>query len=165
MPVLCKGCGNTLVTSAWTNQCVFCGRKANAFRAGRGSQVWTRRGAVRVGQRKVAKAASARYAMTWQEAEIVACEWMRKNGYRDAALTSSGADGGIDIVARKAVAQVKHHSRPVGVGEVQRLSGIARATGKRGLFFSAAGFTPKAAAWARDNAIEMYRYPPVERLK
>lgn len=59
--------------------------------------------------------------LTWQEAESTACQWMRKNGYPDARLTQPGADGGIDVASSKAVAQVKHHSKPVDRPDVQQL--------------------------------------------
>jgi Restriction endonuclease len=58
---------------------------------------------------------------------------------------------------------VKHHAKPVGVGEVQRLFGISQAEGKVPLFFSANGFTPAAAKWAQDHKVECYVYPPVRR--
>jgi hypothetical protein len=90
---------------------------------------------------------------------------MQRHGYRDAALTRSGADGGIDVTSKKAIAQVKHHSKAVGLAEMQRLSGIANSTGRKALFFSTAGFTPKAMEWARRHGIEMYRLPSVSRIR
>lgn len=107
--------------------------------------------------------ALASSSLTWQQAEHVALDWMVKNGYRDASLTKGGADGGIDITSRKGVAQVKHHVKPVGLGEMQRIFGIAQATGRKALFFSSAGYTPKAKQWAREHAISLYRFPPVRR--
>jgi hypothetical protein len=75
---------------------VFCGKKANAFRAGLGRQRYTRRGQRKAALREIAGTAQHAAAMSWQEAEVVACDWMRRNGYRDAALTQPGIDGGID---------------------------------------------------------------------
>lgn len=102
--------------------------------------------------------------MTWQQAEEFACKWMVKNGYRDAVVTAAGPDGGVDIRARKAVGQVKHHAKPVGLAEVQRLAGIARPERKKALLFSASGVTAAALTWARKNDIECYAYPPMRRL-
>lgn len=48
--------------------------------------------------------------LTWQQVEHACCMWMRANGYPDVRLTRFGADGGIDIESREAVAQVKHQS-------------------------------------------------------
>lgn len=113
--VRCKGCGRDLVTSGWTGRCIFCGKKANAFRAGMGKQKYTGRGQRKTVARTLTDEAITSARMTWQQAELVALDWMVKNGYRDAALTRSGADGGIDITSRNAIAQVKHHIKPVGL--------------------------------------------------
>ena len=207
----CKGCGRDLVTYAFSGRCVFCGRKANVFRAAMGEQPLTRRGAVKAARKQVkkkvreaerradaaqraktaqraereraqaelraererAKAAlraeaeerQARVAgLTWQQAERLACEWMRANGYPDARLTASGADGGVDVQSLRAIGQVKRHSKPVGLAEMQRIHGIAQSVGKNALFFSTGGFTPKAKGWASAHHIEMYEMPPVRRI-
>jgi hypothetical protein len=55
----CKGCGRALVTSYWSGNCVFCGRKANVFRASAGKQTFTRRGAARAARKQVAERAEA----------------------------------------------------------------------------------------------------------
>jgi hypothetical protein len=86
---------------------------------------------------------------------------MRKNGFRDAALTRQGADGGVDIAARRGLAQVKRWEKPIGLPEVQRIYGIAHAAGKEPLLFSQAGFTPRALEWANQHAVACYRFPPV----
>lgn len=161
--VRCKNCRRDLVTSGWTNRCVFCGKKANSFKASLGTQAFTKRGQQNAATAAVVKEATSASYMTWQQAEHVALDWMIKNGYRDASLTKSGADGGIDITSRKAVAQVKHHQKPVGLGEMQRMFGIAQATGRKALFFSSAGYAPKAKEWAQAHGIVLYRFPPVRR--
>ncbi|MEU6559093.1 restriction endonuclease [Nocardia nova] len=104
------------------------------------------------------------HGMTWQAAEILACEWMQKNGHRGAALTPPGADGGIDVESLRTIAQVKHHASRVGLSEMQRLYGIAHSTGKNALFFAASGYSAKALEWARKHQIECYTYPPVKRV-
>ncbi|WP_100350487.1 restriction endonuclease [Luteimicrobium subarcticum] len=64
---------------------------------------------------------------TWQEAEAAAAHFMRQYlGCTDATTTARGSDGGLDIRARGAVAQVKHHARPVGRPDIQRLVGPRR---------------------------------------
>lgn len=178
--VTCKGCGQELITSARSGRCVYCGRKANLFRAAAGTQTFTQRGAVKKARRaireqaeRISVTASVHIqksppdplgGMTWQEAEVAACNWMRLHGYWGARLTPKGADGGIDIVSPVAIAQVKHHAKPVGLGEMQRIHGIARSVHKRALFFSFAGFSPKAREWARAHRIKMYRYPPFRKV-
>lgn len=159
---MCKSCGKPLITTVSVSRCVFCGRKKGIFQ--QSDVMWTRRGAQRKAQRVVASHALASAEMTWQEAEVVCCEWMKGNGYRDARLTGTGADGGVDITSRKAIAQVKHHATAVGLAEIQRLYGIATASGKKALFFSCSGYTKAAIAWARTHGVECFRYPPVAQV-
>jgi HJR/Mrr/RecB family endonuclease len=161
----CKGCRRTLVISGWTSRCMFCGRRAGAFRAALGTTKYTRRGQRRAVARTLLDEATASAAMTWQQAELLALDWMVRNGYRDAALTRGGADGGVDITSRRAIAQVKHHAKPVGLGELQRMSGIAVSMKRPALFFSSAGYTPKATEWARRHGVELYQFPPVRRIR
>jgi len=104
-------------------------------------------------------------AMSWRVAEAIVRDWMKQNGYRDARLTPSGPDGGVDVVASGAVAQVKHHAKPVRLPEVQRIYGIAVAERKKALIFASAGFTPAAREWASRHRVECYRFPPVRRVK
>lgn len=121
-------------------------------------------------QRKLAKlqrmpVSDAPQNMTWQAAEMMACEWMKKNGHWGAKQTPAGADGGIDIESISSIAQVKHHSSPVGLGEMQRLYGIAQSRRKKALFFSASGYSAPALEWAKKHRIECYTYLPVTRVK
>jgi hypothetical protein len=179
--VRCKRCGNPLIMTSG-GKCRFCGARAGLLRAMAGKTTYTRRGAERYLSQLEQKALSAALArteaasaspaarpvlanLTWQQAEQLSRDWMAKHGYRDAMVTPSGPDGGVDVVARKAIAQVKHQAKPVALAEVQRLYGVAKATKKKALFFSAAGYTPVALKWATDNGVECYQYPPVRRAE
>lgn len=71
---------------------------------------------------------------TWQDAEVLAAEHMRGIGFLDAHTTPPGVDGGIDVLAQRAVAQVKFHATPVGAPSVQQLAGIASARKVTGVF-------------------------------
>lgn len=96
----------------------------------------------------------------WQAAEVDAMEWMRRNGYSDASLTKQGADGGLDVVSRRAVAQVKHQRKPVGSQAIQRLKGAASSSGYSGrepLFFSAYGYSAQAMREAREIGVTLYQ--------
>jgi hypothetical protein len=87
---------------------------------------------------------------------------MRYMGYRDAELTGSGPDGGLDDVADGAVAQVKFQAHTVGAPELQRLFGArVHATHRQLLFFTGTGYSPKAAAYAADAGIALFTYDPV----
>lgn len=187
--VKCKHCGNPLYLTLG-GKCRMCRRQPGFFRSIAGTTTLTQGGAERAVRRKnsneiqrlkseigrvereAARDIQSLYqtpvtdgihGMTWQAAEILACQWMRKNGYRGAEVTPPGADGGIDVESKDAIAQVKHHAAPVGLGEMQRLYGISVSTGKAALFFAASGYSPKALTWARRHRIECYTYPPVTR--
>lgn len=121
----------------------------------------TRKGGIKKARRLIMDNAIASAVMTWQEAEMVCCDWMTRHGYPDARVTPAGADGGVDITSKKAVGQVKHHAKPVGIADVQRLYGVAVGSGRKALFFSGKGYTKQALAWARQNGVECYRFPPV----
>lgn len=137
-----------------------------------GEKTFTRKGAVRVLKRDI-KAEEKRLSklqtrlnvsvgvgMTWQEAERLACKWLISRGYRDAAVTAAGADGGVDIRSRKVVAQVKHQVKAVGVAEVQRLAGIAGHDGKKGFLFSSGGFTRPAIERAKAMGVILVTFEP-----
>ncbi|MDV7091081.1 hypothetical protein [Rhodococcus opacus] len=47
------------------------------------------------------------YITTPEAAELNAAARMRELGYPDARVTGRGADGGVDVVSDRAVAQVK----------------------------------------------------------
>ncbi|SNT46724.1 Restriction endonuclease [Rhodococcoides kyotonense] len=164
-----------------SGKCRTCGKQAGFFRQLGGTSTFTQKGAVKDLQRKIDKVQSeldtdpqdlyaipvtdSPHGMTWQAAEQMTRDWMKKHGYRDAELTPPGADDGIDITSRRAIGQVKHHAKPVGMSEMQRIHGIAVSRRKKALFFSANGYTPKALAWADQHKIECYVYPKVTRVR
>jgi hypothetical protein len=80
---------------------------------------------------------------------------MRGLGFTDAQLTAAGADGGIDVMARDAVAQVKHYSQPIGVGPVRELRGVADAH-QHLLFYASGGYTAAARQFADDRRIALF---------
>lgn len=93
-----------------------------------------------------------------RDAELVAAEWMRYLGFADAVATAVGADGGIDVVSARAVAQVKLEGKPTGRPTVQQLHGVAVHEGKTGVFFAAAGYTPQARTWAQTSGTVLFRF-------
>lgn len=96
-----------------------------------------------------------RYVADWKAAEELARDAMKLLGF-DAYLTKSGSDNGIDVIAREAVAQVKDYGNPVGRPDVQRLIGAAE--GRRMLFFTRTGFSPKAVDCAERNKVALFQY-------
>ncbi|MEV4680450.1 restriction endonuclease [Streptomyces kurssanovii] len=97
----------------------------------------------------------ARAIRTWQDAELAAVDHMRGLGFTDAQVTAAGADGGIDVIARDAVAQVKHYSQPIGVGPVRELRGVADAH-QHLLFYASGGYTAAARQFAEDRGIALF---------
>lgn len=93
--------------------------------------------------------------MDWRLAERIACEWLQSNGFTDAAVTASGADGGVDVVSSSLVAQVKAHSKPVGRPPIQNIHGIAVSSGRCSAVFSTSGYSPQALDWATGNGVAL----------
>jgi hypothetical protein len=93
-----------------------------------------------------------------RDAEAAACTWMQEHGFADARLTARGADGGVDVVAVAAVAQVKAEVVPAGAPVVQQLAGIAAARRVAGLVFALAGFTQAARRFAAEAGIALFTF-------
>lgn len=92
------------------------------------------------------------------KAESAMAEWMRHHGFPDADVTPGGADGGIDVVANRAIAQVKTHMKSVGRPDVQRLVGAAVDRQKTLLFFSHSGFSANASQYAEDAHVALFNF-------
>jgi hypothetical protein len=82
---------------------------------------------------------------------------MRHRGFVDACRTADGPDLGLDVVASRAVAQVKAHMVPVGSPDVQRLRGAAH-RGEIAIFFSLTDYTPAAYAFAEAAGVALFRF-------
>ncbi|MEV5571101.1 restriction endonuclease [Spirillospora sp. NPDC052269] len=86
----------------------------------------------------------------YEDAERTGAAWLRRFGYRDAQVTKKGKDDGIDVIAVRAIAQVKWwRTKNVGISDVQRLPGAAK-VGQLCFFFAAKGYTREALKWASD---------------
>ncbi|WP_158778754.1 restriction endonuclease [Streptomyces cellulosae] len=97
----------------------------------------------------------ARAIRTWQDAELAAVDHMRNLGFTDARVTGDGADGGIDVIARDAVAQVKHYSQPIGVGPIRELRGVADPHHHL-LFYASGGYTATARQFADERRVALF---------
>ncbi|MET8412046.1 restriction endonuclease [Streptomyces sp. NPDC005195] len=92
---------------------------------------------------------------TWQDAELAAVDHMISLGFTDARVTGAGADGGIDVIARDAIAQVKHYSQPIGVGFVRELRGVADSH-QHLLFYASGGYTKSAQQFADERRVALF---------
>ncbi|MER7485122.1 restriction endonuclease [Streptomyces sp. NPDC126497] len=93
-----------------------------------------------------------------RDADLVAVDWMRSLGFTDAVATPVGADEGIDVLAERAVAQVKKEGSRTTRPTVQQLHGAATAKQRAAPFFSMAGYTPPAITWASHQDIALFPY-------
>ena len=92
----------------------------------------------------------------WKQAEAAACAWLRHMGFKDAKVTPTGKDAGVDVVARKVVAQVKWELTRVGRPQLQQLQCAAAQARQKGAFFSRSGYTADARAWAETAGIAAF---------
>ncbi|WAC50470.1 restriction endonuclease [Frigoribacterium sp. SL97] len=94
---------------------------------------------------------------TWQMAEELAQGHMQALGFTDARRAPNGPDGGVDVVAATAAAQVKHLSVPVGAPLVQQLRGAAHRL-EHAIFYSKSGYTAAAVRFAREHRVALFAY-------
>ncbi|KAA1375981.1 restriction endonuclease [Aeromicrobium fastidiosum] len=99
------------------------------------------------------------YVSTWQQAEENAAAWVRHWGWTDARVTETGPDGGIDVIGRGVVAQVKFKSSQTGAPDIQRLYGASyKHPGSQLIFFSGSSYSKKAIEVADEIGIALYTY-------
>ncbi|KRC42720.1 restriction endonuclease [Oerskovia sp. Root22] len=98
-------------------------------------------------------------------AERMAAHAMRGMGYPDAQETPVGPDGGVDVRASHAIAQVKWRAAQTGRQEIQALVG---ARGRNHylhlLFFSASGFSQQAVEYGEMMEVALFTFNVVGGL-
>lgn len=99
-----------------------------------------------------------RLLRSYRDAEQAAAEWMTYLGFGLAYRTPDGADGGLDVIAARGVAQVKMEALPTGRPVIQQLHGCAVVEKKAGVVFSLAGFTLDAIAWADRADLALFQF-------
>lgn len=98
--------------------------------------------------------------ISWQDFELLVGQLFRRRGYA-VVETAGGADGGIDLVARRdgerVLIQCKHwRSRDIGVAVVRELFGVVAARkADGGAVVTGGRFTPEAVGFAREVNIEL----------
>ncbi len=104
-----------------------------------------------------------------RDAEVLARDWLRFLGWRDAEVTPPGPDGGVDVRAAGLVAQVKMELQTTGAPVLQQLFGVAAAEGLasrtsgsgetvRAAVFSLRGFTRQAVLFAETAAVALFEF-------
>jgi hypothetical protein len=94
-------------------------------------------------------------AQDWAESN--ACAWLRYQGFVDADVVADPDGTGVNIRGSEVLAQVKFTAKPGSVDEVKALNALMLATKRKGFFFSVAGFTDEAIAWADQGDVVLLR--------
>lgn len=100
---------------------------------------------------------SPRFCGSPRDFEKAARDWIASWGFADACVTVDGPDGGIDVAAVGAVAQVRAWMTPIGLGEIQRLKGAAH-DGRAAFFFSLMDYTKEARDFADRADVRLFRF-------
>ncbi|WKB50841.1 restriction endonuclease [Eleftheria terrae] len=141
------------------------------FLAGAGLSAWQRhRG--RSLAASVASSESTRPLedISWQQFEQLVGEAFRQQGYSVIERGGAGADGGIDLVLRKAgrkyLVQCKQwKSTRVGVAVIRELYGVMKASAADGGFVVTSGrFTDEARAFAKQQAVVLIEGAQLETM-
>jgi TPR repeat protein len=98
----------------------------------------------------------AQYNLSPRDAELISAKWMRYWGYFDAKATPVGPDGGLDVIASRAVAQVKYRNVKTSRTEINEFHGSAEGSGKDELYFSLSGYTQQALDRASEKSIALF---------
>jgi len=105
--------------------------------------------------------AEAIAGMSWAEFEVLVGEAFRRRGYQVVETGGGGADGGVDLVLRKAGEKVfvqckQWKAYKVGVNVVRELAGVMAVHGAvHGFVVTSGRFTPEAEAFARQAKVSL----------
>jgi hypothetical protein len=102
---------------------------------------------------------------TFWQAERNAAAQMRALGYHDARVTRSGADGGFDVVATRALAQVKFRITRATGPDLKQFAGGARGRKEELWFFDHVGYTRYALEFADEHHILLFTYSATGELE
>jgi hypothetical protein len=91
-------------------------------------------------------------------AEELCAQWMRHLGATDAKKTRTSADGGIDVISEKYVAQVKNFSGTVPVESVRELVGVGLVHERIPLFFTSGTYPTGAIEFANKGGVALFVY-------
>jgi len=94
-----------------------------------------------------------------RDAEHMATRHLRSLGHSTARTTPTGPDGGVDVIADDALAQVKMEAVQTGRPAVQQLVGAAGRRFAGSLYFySAAGYTQQAIDYAESEHVSLFTF-------
>ncbi len=110
------------------------------------------------------KAPDAMAAHNSRDFEFYCAAWLRTLGATNVEVTEASKDGGVDIVSDQVLAQVKMHSKPVGVKPLREIIGATVGLQADTALFSASGFTRDAIDFAIKHGILLYWVDPVAQI-
>jgi restriction endonuclease Mrr len=106
------------------------------------------------------------YGVSNEGAEHYVASWLEYLGQVDVSITTFSGDGGVDVLSRDYVCQVKNYrSGPVSVSEVRDLFGTAVSEGRKAVLFTSSSVTQQGVEFADKNQVALVRFlPPDGRL-
>lgn len=98
--------------------------------------------------------------MSAVEAEQWVCDWMLHMGAVESEVTRATADGGIDVLAKHYLAQVKLYTYSVSIAEIREFAGVASVDSKqrRALFFTSGTYPRQAASFANSAGMALFHF-------
>ena len=103
------------------------------------------------------------YGVSNEGAEHYVASWFEYLGQFDVSITTFSGDGGIDVLSRDYVCQVKNYrSGPVTVSEVRDLFGTAVSEGRKAVLFTSSSVTQQGIEFADKNQVALVRFLPQE---
>lgn len=140
------------------------------FVAGSGASYFGRKKRKNLADAVANKSVNALDGITWQEFELLVGEAFRLNGYTVIETGGGGADGGVDLAAKKGselfLVQCKQwRAMKVSVSTVRELYGAMAARGAAGGFVVTSGtFTQDAISFAEGRNIQLVEGPALVKM-
>lgn len=103
------------------------------------------------------------YGVSHAGAEALVAAWMRHLGAAGVRVTQLSGDGGIDVVSRTFIAQVKNlaSTSAVPVSAIRDIAGVASVDGRRAAVFTSGGYSTGGISFADSAKIALFRYDAV----
>ncbi|MGQ0846516.1 MAG: restriction endonuclease [Sporichthyaceae bacterium] len=92
------------------------------------------------------------------EGETAVGAWIEWMSLGPSTVTRASRDGGVDVVSKHVVVQVKMEMVKASRPDLQRLTGVAACEGKRALFFALHGFTADALQWGQLAGMALFSF-------
>lgn len=85
-------------------------------------------------------------------------------GLEEAEVTQASGDGGIDVIAEGAVAQVKLYTSPIPVADVREFAGVALTNHRSEipLFFASNEYSSGAADFGTQAGLALFFFDPAQ---